>query len=666
MRYFDLSKELNSEQCKAASQIDGPLLVIAGAGSGKTRMLTYRIANLLQNEIPESAILALTFTNKAAREMGERVRTLTGSKLPKLTTTTFHSFGMGVLKQYIQFLGFKNSFTVYDTSDKLALLHEMVVEADDDPDRYDFYEVAQLFSDIKTKRTVFDASNGSKMARMYDEYNKLLKAYNAVDFDDLITMPLRLFTENPQVLVALRERYRYILVDEFQDTSLCQYRIVSTLAKESRNLCVVGDDDQSIYSWRGANYENLLLFEQEFPERKEVKLEENYRSSGVILEAANDLIVHNKARKDKKLWTDNERGSSIRIIHPIDGDFEAEEICETIRREMSGDKSLTYDDFAILVRTNRLLSPIGDKLEIENIPVNVTGGPNLLDRKEVRDILSYVKCIANEEDNVNLLRIINTPTRGIGRVTIEKIRKVADAFSCPLIDAVRRCAVTEDKSISESTKKTLSRLVALLDDYSQRFAVPRGKAEILRLLVDEIGYKEYLTEQHPENEKIVSYQMKGIEIFTKKLARFEQRHPGAPIGMFLTQISLDSGDEDETGMGKVALMTMHAAKGLEFHTVFLAAVEEPYVPSGKALEEDPRNIDEERRLFYVAITRAKRNLIISSCRKREKNGKEVDCVPSRFLKEIPERLFDEEDPDKKLSEDEFDEKLKKMLAMLGN
>ncbi|MCH3908143.1 MAG: UvrD-helicase domain-containing protein [Sphaerochaeta sp.] len=662
MRTFDLSTELNGEQCKAASQIDGPLLVIAGAGSGKTRMLTYRIANLLQHGIPESAILALTFTNKAAREMGERVRSLTESPLQHLTTTTFHSFGMGVLKQYIQFLGYKNNFTIYDTSDKLALIREMIVEADDDPDTYDLYDLSHLFSDIKTKRT---APAQGKTGALYQEYGKLLKAYNAVDFDDLITLPLVLFERRPDVLKALRERFRYILVDEFQDTSLCQYRMVSALAKESRNLCVVGDDDQSIYSWRGANYQNLLLFEQEFPERKEIKLEENYRSSGIILEAANDLIVHNKDRKDKKLWTDNERGSTIRIVHPLDGDFEAQEICDTIRDEMAKDPRLTYDDFAILVRTNRLLSPIGDKLETENIPVNVTGGPNLLDRKEVRDVLSYLKCAANPEDDINLLRIINTPPRGIGRVTLEKIRTVADTFDCPLIDAIRRCAVTEDVSISPSVKKTLSRFTELLDAYTGTFAEPRGKGEALRMLVDEIGYKEYLMDQHPENEKLVSYQMNGILIFIKKLTRFEQQHPGAPIGMFLSQISLDSGDDDEQTMGKVSLMTMHAAKGLEFHTVFLAAVEEPYVPSGKALEEDPRNIDEERRLFYVAITRAKRNLIISSCQKRDKNGKEVDCVPSRFLQEIPQSLFDEEDPDRQLSGDEFDEKLKKMLAMFG-
>jgi DNA helicase-2/ATP-dependent DNA helicase PcrA len=273
MRKINLSEGLNNEQYKAVSIIEGPLLVIAGAGSGKTRMLTYRIANMLSQGIDESNILALTFTNKAAKEMGQRVRELTVCPLKKLTTTTFHSFGMGVLKQFIQLLGYKNDFTIYDTDDKLALIRKMIEDNDENPGKYDFYELASLFSDIKTKRTVMDPDSASKISRYYQEYNKLLKAYNAVDFDDLITLPLYLFAKNPEILGKLRDRFKYILVDEFQDTSLCQYKLVSCLAVTSRNLCVVGDDDQSIYSWRGANYQNLMMFEKDFPERVEIKLE---------------------------------------------------------------------------------------------------------------------------------------------------------------------------------------------------------------------------------------------------------------------------------------------------------------------------------------------------------------------------------------------------------
>lgn len=667
MRHFDLQRELNPEQCKAASTHRGPVLVIAGAGSGKTRMLTYRIASMLESGIDERNILALTFTNKAAREMGDRIRKLTDSPLKHLTTTTFHSFGLGVLKQFIQYLGYKNNFTIYDTSDKLALLHEMVVEAGDNPDKYDFREVAQLFSDMKTHRSDLDPDGQEKMAKMYREYVKLLKAYNAVDFDDLITLPLELFKKRPDVLDKLRMRYQYILVDEFQDTSLCQYKLVSQLAMVSRNLCVVGDDDQSIYSWRGANYQNLLLFEKDFPERKEIKLEENYRSSGNILEAANDLIVHNKQRKSKKLWTNGEKGSTIQLMHPADGQWEARTIANQIEAAMRSDKSLTYDDFAILVRTNRLMDPIAEELETRNLPLNITGGPNLLDRKEVRDILAYLKVVANRDDDVNFLRIVNTPTRGIGRVTIEKIRKVADTFDSSLFDAAKRIGLSEDASISPTTRKTLSRFCEMVEDYGYEFenAKEGTKSFLLRRLVDQIGYETYLVSQSPASPNKVKYQMKGIDIFCKKLLRFEQNHQGGSIGQFITMISLDSNDDEDTGMGKISLMTMHAAKGLEWHTVFLAAIEEPYVPSGRALEENPANIDEERRLFYVAITRAKRNLIISSCVRRDHGGKTIECLPSRFLKEIPDALFNEEDPNAPTSEAAMTDKLAQLKAMLA-
>ncbi|MDD2396317.1 MAG: UvrD-helicase domain-containing protein, partial [Sphaerochaeta sp.] len=429
--YFDLAKELNTQQCTAAATLHGPLLVIAGAGSGKTRMLTYRIANMLQNGIAEESILALTFTNKAAKEMGERIRSLTNLPLKKLTTTTFHSFGMGVLKQYIQHLGFKNNFTIYDTNDRMALIKEVIQNLDYVVETFDLYELSTLFSDIKTKRKVFGANASDKIRNLYNEYEKHLKAYNAVDFDDLIMKPLDLFEKKPEVLQALRKRYTHILVDEFQDTSLSQYRMVELLAQESRNLCVVGDDDQSIYSWRGANYENLVMFERDFPERLEVKLERNYRSTGTILEAANSLIVNNQMRKEKKLWTDSGKGSSIRLIHPANDDDEAaviaDEILMTHKKE-----DRPFSDFGVLVRTNSLIDTLETKFTERGIPSQVTGGQSFFDRKEIRDIVSYLKVIANQDDDINLLRVINTPRRGIGRTTLEKMRKVADEHKCSL------------------------------------------------------------------------------------------------------------------------------------------------------------------------------------------------------------------------------------------
>ena len=662
--HFNLEKELNPEQCRAASLLHGPLLVIAGAGSGKTRMLTYRIAHMLECGIKEESILALTFTNKAAAEMGERIRSLTGLKLKKLTTTTFHSFGMGVLKQYIQYLGFKNNFTIYDTNDRTALIKEVIQNLDYVVESFDLYELSTLFSDIKTKRKVFGPNASDKIRGLYLEYEKHLKAYNAVDFDDLIMKPLDLFEKKPEVLEALRSRFTHILVDEFQDTSLSQYRMVELLASKSRNLCVVGDDDQSIYSWRGANYENLVMFERDFPERLEIKLERNYRSSGTILEAANSLIVNNQMRKEKKLWTDSGKGSSIRLIHPAHDEEEASVIADEILLKHKKN-DLPFSDFGVLVRTNSLLATLETKFVERGIPTQVTGGQSFFDRKEIRDILSYLKVMANQDDDVNLLRVINTPRRGIGRTTLEKMRKVADDHKCSLYSALALMAVATDGQIKEGMQKALKRFYDMIESYHHDlFQAGSKRSFVLRNLVQEIGYKAYLEGEHPEHEAIVAFKMKGIDFLCDRLSKWERNPENARASIFdfLNRISLaGKEDPDEENAGKIALMTIHASKGLEFDTVYLAGVEDQYIPHARAIEENPASIDEERRLFYVAITRARRELVISSCEKR----RDVASLPSRFLEEIPKSLFDEEDPTKQLSSDEVVDKLRLLRERLA-
>ena len=662
--HFNLEKELNPEQCRAASLLHGPLLVIAGAGSGKTRMLTYRIAHMLECGIKEESILALTFTNKAAAEMGERIRSLTGLKLKKLTTTTFHSFGMGVLKQYIQYLGFKNNFTIYDTNDRTALIKEVIQNLDYVVESFDLYELSALFSDIKTKRKVFGPNASDKIRGLYLEYEKHLKAYNAVDFDDLIMKPLDLFEKKPEVLEALRSRFTHILVDEFQDTSLSQYRMVELLASKSRNLCVVGDDDQSIYSWRGANYENLVMFERDFPERLEIKLERNYRSSGTILEAANSLIVNNQMRKEKKLWTDSGKGSSIRLIHPAHDEEEASVIADEILLKHKKN-DLPFSDFGVLVRTNSLLATLETKFVERGIPTQVTGGQSFFDRKEIRDILSYLKVMANQDDDVNLLRVINTPRRGIGRTTLEKMRKVADDHKCSLYSALALMAVATDGQIKEGMQKALKRFYDMIESYHHDlFQAGSKRSFVLRNLVQEIGYKAYLEGEHPEHEAIVAFKMKGIDFLCDRLSKWERNPENARASIFdfLNRISLaGKEDPDEENAGKIALMTIHASKGLEFDTVYLAGVEDQYIPHARAIEENPASIDEERRLFYVAITRARRELVISSCEKR----RDVASLPSRFLEEIPKSLFDEEDPTKQLSSDEVVDKLRLLRERLA-
>ena len=662
--HFNLEKELNPEQCKAASLLHGPLLVIAGAGSGKTRMLTYRIAHMLECGIKEESILALTFTNKAAAEMGERIRSLTGLKLKKLTTTTFHSFGMGVLKQYIQYLGFKNNFTIYDTNDRTALIKEVIQNLDYVVESFDLYELSALFSDIKTKRKVFGPNASDKIRGLYLEYEKHLKAYNAVDFDDLIMKPLDLFEKRPEVLEALRSRFTHILVDEFQDTSLSQYRMVEQLASKSRNLCVVGDDDQSIYSWRGANYENLVMFERDFPERLEIKLERNYRSSGTILEAANSLIVNNQMRKEKKLWTDSGKGSSIRLIHPAHDEEEASVIADEILLKHKKN-DLPFSEFGVLVRTNSLLATLETKFVERGIPTQVTGGQSFFDRKEMREILSYVQVMANQDDDVNLLRVINTPRRGIGRTTLEKMRKVADDHKCSLYSALSLMAVATDGQIKEGMQKALKRFYDMIESYHyDLFHAGTKRNFVLRNLVQEIGYKAYLEGEHPEHEAIVAFKMKGIDFLCDRLSKWERNPDNAKSSIFdfLNRVSLaGKEDPDDENAGKIALMTIHASKGLEFDTVYLAGVEDQYIPHARAIEENPASIDEERRLFYVAITRARRELVISSCEKR----RDVISQPSRFLEEIPKALFDEEDPTKQLSSDEVVDKLRLLRERLA-
>lgn len=662
--HFNLEKELNPEQCKAASLLHGPLLVIAGAGSGKTRMLTYRIAHMLECGIKEESILALTFTNKAAAEMGERIRSLTGLKLKKLTTTTFHSFGMGVLKQYIQHLGFKNNFTIYDTNDRMALIKEVILNLDYVMETFDLYELSSLFSDIKTKRKVFGPNASDKIRGLYLEYEKHLKAYNAVDFDDLIMKPLDLFEKKPEILEALRSRFTHILVDEFQDTSLSQYRMVEQLASTSRNLCVVGDDDQSIYSWRGANYENLVMFERDFPEHLEIKLERNYRSTGTILEAANSLIVNNQMRKEKKLWTNSGKGSSIRLIHPSHDEEEASVIAdEILMKHRKND--LPFSDFGVLVRTNSLLATLETKFVERGIPTQVTGGQSFFDRKEIRDILSYLKVMANQDDDVNLLRVINTPRRGIGRTTLEKMRKVADDHKCSLYSALSLMAVATDGQVKEGIQKALKRFYDMIESYHyDLFHAGSKRSFVLRNLVQEIGYKSYLESEHPDNEGIVNFKMKGIDFLCDRLSKWERNPDNAKSSIFdfLNRVSLaGKEDPDEENAGKIALMTIHASKGLEFDTVYLAGVEDQYIPHARAIEENPASIDEERRLFYVAITRARRELVISSCEKR----RDVISLPSRFLEEIPKSLFDEEDPTKQLSSDEVVDKLRLLRERLA-
>ena len=655
---IDLNQELNSEQAKAAGNIHGPSLIIAGAGSGKTRMITYRIAYMLEQGIKESEILALTFTNKAAKEMSERIKSLTGLKLKGLTASTFHSFGLGLLKQYIQYLGYKNNFTIYDTNDNMALLKQVIVSLDLELSNYNLYSLLSTFSDVKTGRIQGFQNKDGAVNQIYQEWLLSQKAYNVVDFDDLILLPIRLFEKRPDVLEKVQERYRYIMVDEFQDTSLLQYKFISMIAKKYRNICVVGDDDQSIYSWRGANYRNIQSFEEDFPERREFKLERNYRSTGTILEAANNLIVHNKERKSKKLWTDEDSGSAISIKHHKTSEAEAYWIGGQIKAEMRNIRSLKYGDVGVLVRTNALISELENVFAEMNIPVRVSGGQSFFDRREVRDILCYLKTLLNSHDDVSLLRIINTPRRGIGRTTIEKLREYADNNNCSLHESMEKMA-GENSPLQQRTKDNLRAFLSKLNEWKSSSSTPDN---LIRRIVEEIHYKAMLSEEYPDSSKTVDYKMHSIEILENRLKRYLEMNEGAELKDYLNAVAI-VGDEKEDDGNKVNLMTMHASKGLEFRLVYLAGIEDDVIPSQRALEENAKNIDEERRLFYVAITRAREKLVINYADTRiSRDGEEKLVLPSRFLEEIPKDLFKNEE---KSPEDLKKEQIERMKALLA-
>ena len=656
---LDLASLLNSEQYKAASQIEGPELIIAGAGSGKTRMITYRIAYMLSKGIDQSEILALTFTNKAAKEMAERVRDTVGKKLERLTTTTFHSFGLGLLKMYIQYLGYRNDFTLYDENDNISLIKNCIVTLGYQLSDYNVHSLRDFFSQYKTGRIPLP-DKGSAVREIYDEWLLTQKAYNVVDFDDLIILPIKIFEKKPEILLNVQLRWRYIMVDEFQDTSLLQYKLVSMIASKYRNIAVVGDDDQSIYSWRGANYQNIVNFEKDFPERKEYRLERNYRSSGNILSAANALIIHNKERKDKKLWTESGDGASISIKRHTNGEEEAMWIATEIRKLMR-ENHYCLNDFGVLVRTNSLMNTIETTFVESQLPVCVSGGSSFFDRKEIRDMLCFLKILVNESDDNSLLRIINTPRRGIGRTTVEKLRRYADDHNTTLHIALEELSASTD--FRESTRNALQDFVKLIHKWMGMTGRPE---RLIETILADTGYEAMVREEFPDSDKAVAFKMRGIHFLTERMNAYIKEHPGTTLRDYLRSVSI-IGDDSKDDELKISLMTMHASKGLEFKIVFLAGIEDHIIPSARALEEDSRNIDEERRLFYVAITRAKEKLFINYAdTRRDREGKEKIVLPSRFLEEIPNTLFKNEEKTKEDTLQDNINSAKSFLEMLKN
>ena len=655
-----LKKELNPEQYKAVTSINGAILIIAGAGSGKTRVITFRIAHMLDSGIPQSQILALTFTNKAAKEMEERVKSLTQRKLQNLTVSTFHAFGVRVLRQDIDKLGYRENFSIYDETDRTALIKECGRELEFSPDAMDIYKISQLFSNIKTGRKNWQGEN-DMYRQLYECYPEGLKLYNAVDFDDLIVLPIKLFKEHPEVLARYRDRYKYIMVDEFQDTSHQQYELMHLLADE--NVAVVGDDDQSIYSWRGADYQNIINFEHDF-KVTEIRLEQNYRSTGTILEAANGVISHNTNRKDKKLWSGNGAGKPIEIFMPQNETEEASFIAESIQG-IAMEESRKYDDFGVLIRANTQSRFIEEAFLENNIPYTMSGGTSFFERKEIKDVISYLRVISNHDDDINLLRIINVPRRGIGRAAIQVINEEAEKLESTLWTAIHSLVHAEASPASDTLKEDLEAFETVIENHRQKLLSGRGLAKKVREMLEEIDYKSYLISEYSKSEKAVRFKLKNIELFLEMMERWEIDPDNSNPNLFnylnrITLMSRDNGD-DENDKGKVNLMTIHASKGLEFPVVFIAGAEEGLIPHQRSVDENGGNVEEERRLFYVAITRARDKLLISSCMRRRHQAQIVECTPSRFLDEIPASLVEYHEPQKELSMEKTHDILANML-----
>jgi len=649
---MEITAQLNPQQKEAVLCTEGPLLVLAGAGSGKTRVLTYRTAYLVENlGVNPSNILAITFTNKAAKEMKERIFDLIGSKAQDIWISTFHSACVRILRRDIDKINFTRNFVIYDTDDQATLLRDCIKELNLNEKYFNPQEIRSLISGLKDQligpdeyaRQVAGQYRDEKIASVYSLYQKKLEKNNALDFDDLINKTVQLFMLRPDVLDYYQRKFRYILVDEYQDTNYAQYRLVKLLSDYWKNICVVGDDDQSIYGWRGADIRNILDFEKDFPDARIIKLEENYRSSQVILDAANEIIKNNRGRKPKKLWTQKGYGAPIKVYRAMDEREEAEFICREVKYMMEEDKR-SPGDFAILYRMNSQSRVIEEALMKYGIPYRIYGGLRFYDRKEIKDLIAYLRVIVNPADDVSLRRIINVPRRGIGDATINKLEQIANREGESLFSIILDLDKYEE--ISSRIAKKIEDFAGLISNLiAMKEIMPL--TEFITTLLEDTGYKAML-----EEEKTIESEnrLENIKEFVSAAREFENDNEGAGLVEFLENIALVS-DLDKLGEGEPALnvMTLHSAKGLEFPVVFIAGMEEYLFPHSRAMYSE-EEMEEERRLCYVGVTRAKEKLYLTHALKRTLYGTMRYNVPSRFLDEIPEMLLDLEDANSKGSQ----------------
>jgi DNA helicase-2/ATP-dependent DNA helicase PcrA len=646
---------LNPQQRLAVETIHGPVLILAGAGTGKTRVITFRIAHLVEKGVSPGNILGVTFTNKAAREMQERVtkllprpnRTVDGQKPDRPTICTFHSLCVRILRQHIEKLGYKRNFVIYDESEQIGVIRKILSQISAKGEKTDPAAILSLLSRYKnggSKAAAFaDPSVAAMAEHIRTRYESALRACNAVDFDDLILLTLRLFTEHPDALEACRERFRYVMVDEYQDTNASQFGLVHSLTREHQNLCVVGDDDQSIYGWRGAEIANLLDMEKHYPKVKVIKLEQNYRSTTTILQAANAVIKNNVRRRAKQLWSQKGLGAKITLHAFPDDEAEARSVVEQIEYARMANR-VPWSDQAILFRTNIQSRALETALRKASVRYHLIGGQSYFDRREVKDFLAYLKTFINPNDDVSLLRIANVPARGLSDVTMERLLAASHERKGSVFSAMKNPAVTV--TFQARTRESIEAFVAFIE----RTRAPLHAGQSLSLQVwadrflDETGYLNELrrSEKTPEASENRVRNLKDL-VATLDAGTAISAQPADRLHSFLEELALDSDreEEKETQGDAVTLITMHSCKGLEFPHVYIVGLEDGLLPHSRSKVEG--TLDEERRLFYVAITRAMQTLVISHCAGRKKYGQSMPCHPSPFLKELPPELVEHAD-----------------------
>lgn len=636
----DILKGLNDKQYEAVINTEGPCLVIAGAGSGKTKVLTHKIAYLIGEKGAKPwDILAITFTNKAANEMKERIANLVGDDAKDIWMGTYHSICVRILRRFIDRIGFDSSFIIFDTSDQRTLvkgcMRDLAIDDKLFTDRSVLSEISNAKNEMLEPEQYTARSNGDfrkeKIATVYELYQKRLKENNAIDFDDIINYTIKILMENPEILEYYANKFRYVLVDEYQDTNKAQFTLVTLLASKNGNITVVGDNDQGIYSFRGADISNILNFERDFPGTKIIKLEQNYRCTGNILKAANSVIKNNEVKYKKELWTQNEEGN-LPKVYQADNEYDEATYIVTQIEHLKREEYYKYSDFAILYRMNTQSRAIEDILRRENIPYKIVGGLKFYERKEIKDIIAYLRLIQNSADNLSLKRIINEPKRGIGKTSLEKIEALAEQNETSMYEIIKHADQYGLNRVYLNSRDFVN-IIEELKNKKENLVI----SELIKTTLKKTGYTKALED---ENTIEAENRIENLEEFLTVAIEFEEEYAENSLSQFLEGITLSSDiDNVEETEDSVTLMTLHSAKGLEFPVVFLVGMEEGIFPGYKSISE-PKELEEERRLCYVGITRAKEHLYMTCSKQRTIFGSTSYNPVSRFLKEIPEELLE--------------------------